>query len=161
MTRSPRAELAHNTALIEDPGQFARDHRAASWLFLCGEEFAAMDGGMSYADVEAAVDVSANIVSDPPRILDMDLARRQVAALDDLPRPTLVTCRTGARSSALIYLYEGLLSGESAEQVLARAESDGAPFVGSADCRVWVEQGLRELPDGSSRGSGPDGVETG
>ena len=84
-----------------------------------------MDGGMSYADVTAAVAVSANVVSDPPRILDMDLARRQVAALDDLPRPTLVTCRTGARSSALVYLYEGLHSGESAARVLARAESEG------------------------------------
>ncbi len=109
-----------------------------------------MDGGMSYADVQAAVDVSANVVSDPPRVLDMDLARRQVAALDDLPRPTLVTCRTGARSSALVYLYEGLRSGESAEQVLARAESDGAPFVHSAECRVWVEEGLRELPEGGA-----------
>ena len=104
-----------------------------------------MDGGMSYADVEAAVGVSANIVSDPPRTLDMDLARRQVDALDDLPRPTLVTCRTGPRSSALVYLYEGLHSGESAEQLLARAESDGAPFVGSEELRAWVEQGLREL----------------
>ena len=111
MTRPPRAQLAHNTALIADPAQFASEHRAASWLYLCAEEFAAMDGGMSYADVEAVVDVSANIVSDPPRILDMDLARRQVAALDNLPRPTLVTCRTGARSSALIFLYEGLDSG--------------------------------------------------
>jgi hypothetical protein len=125
MGRPPRAELAHNTALIADPAQFAREHHAASWLYLCGEEFAAMDGGMSYADVTAAVDVSANVVSDPPRILDMDLARRQVAALDDLPRPTLVTCRTGARSSALVYLYEGLHSGESAARVLARAESEG------------------------------------
>jgi len=148
MARSPQADLAHKTALIEDPAQFAREHRAASWLFLCGEEFAAMDGGMSYADVEAAVGVSANVVSDPPRTLDMDLARRQVAALDDLPRPTLVTCRTGPRSSALVYLYEGLHSGESAEQVLARAESDGAPFVGSAECRDWVQQGLRELSEG-------------
>ena len=138
-------ELAHNTALIADPAQFARDHGAASWLYLCGEEFAAMDGGMSYADVEAAVDVSANVVSDPPRTLDMDLARRQLAALEDLPRPTLVTCRTGARSSALIYLYEGLQSAESFEQVMARAEGDDAPFVRSDDCRVWVEQGLREL----------------
>jgi len=125
MARPPRAELAHNTELITDPALFAREHRAASWLYLCGEEFAAMDGGMSYADVTAAVDVSANVVSDPPRILDMDLARRQVAALDDLPRPTLVTCRTGARSSALVYLYEGLHSGESAARVLARAESEG------------------------------------
>jgi hypothetical protein len=158
MTQSPQGELAHNTALIADPAQFAREHRAASWLYLCGEEFAAMDGGMSYADVEAAVGVSANIVSDPPRILDMDLARRQVAALDDLPRPTLVTCRTGARSSALVYLYEALHSGESAEQVLARAESDGAPFVGSAECRVWLEHGLRELSEAGSRGSRTDGV---
>jgi hypothetical protein len=158
MARPPRAELAHNTALISDPAQFARENRAASWLYLCGEEFAAMDGGMSYADVEAAVDVSANVVSDPPRILDMDLAHRQLAALDDLPRPTLVTCRTGARSSALIYLYEGLRSGESFEQLMARAESDDAPFVRSDDCRVWVEQGLRELSDGSRRGPGTEGV---
>ena len=151
MARAPGAELAHNTALIADPARFAREHRAASWLYLCGEEFAAMDGGMAYADVEAAVDVSANIVSDPPRTLDMDLARRQVAALDELPRPTLVTCRTGGRSSALVYIYEGLRSGESAEQVLARAESDGAPFVHSAETRAWVEQGLRELAGDRSR----------
>jgi protein tyrosine phosphatase (PTP) superfamily phosphohydrolase (DUF442 family) len=75
----------------------------------------------------------------------MDLARRQLAALGDLPRPTLVTCRTGARSSALVYLYEGLHSGESSERVLARAENDGAPFVRSAECRVCVEQGLRAV----------------
>jgi hypothetical protein len=60
-----------------------------------------------------------------------------------------VTCRTRPRSSALVYLYEGLHSGESAEQVLARAERDGAPLAGSAECRTWVEQGLRELSAGS------------
>ena len=145
MPRPPRAELSYNAGLIADPAQFAREHQAASWLYLCGQEFAAMDGGMSYADVQAAVDVSANVVSDPPRSLDMDLARRQLAALDELPRPTMVTCRSGARSSALIHLYEGLRSGEPAEQVLARAEREGAPFVQSAECRAWVEQGLREL----------------
>src|SRR5690348_16595449 len=147
MARSPDAEFAHNTGLIADPAQFAREHRASSWLYLCGEEFAAMDGGMSYADVEAAVDISANVVSDPPRILDMDLARRQVAALDDLPRPTLVTCRTGPRSSALVYLYSGLRSGAAADDVLARAEADGAPFVGNEDLKAWVRQGLAELGD--------------
>ena len=145
MARPPHAELAHNAGLIADPAAFAKDHDAASWLYLCGEEFAAMEGGMSYADVQAAVEVSANVVSDPPRVLDMDLARRQLAALHELPRPTLVTCRTGGRSSALIYLYEGLQAGESAEQVLARAERDEAPFVQSPEARAWVEQGLREL----------------
>src|ERR1700693_260861 len=113
--------LTFNRGLIADPAAFARDAKAASWLFLCGEEFAAMEGGLSYADVEAAVPESANVVSDPPRVLDMDLARRQVAALDELPRPTLVTCGTGPRSSATIYLYAGLRAGASADEVLARA----------------------------------------
>src|SRR5207302_10423639 len=94
--------LTSNRGLIADPDGFARDAGAASWLYLCGEEFAAMEGGMSFADVRAAVGEAVNIVSDPPRVLDMDLARQHVAALDCLPRPTLVTCRTGPRSSAVI-----------------------------------------------------------
>ena len=134
--------------MIDDPEAFAREAGAASWLYLCGEEFASMEGGMSYADVQAAVPESANVVSDPPRVMDLELARRQVAALEGLPRPTLVTCRTGPRSSALVYLYAGLKSGASAEEVLARAEADGAPFVASDEYRAWVAQGLRELSSG-------------
>src|SRR5436190_3078088 len=101
-------DLTFNRGPVADPEGLARETSAASWLFLCGEEFAEMDGGMSYTDVEAAVPESANVVSDPPQVMDMDLARRQIAALDQLPRPTLVTCRTGPRSSALVYLYSGL-----------------------------------------------------
>ncbi|HUZ68084.1 MAG TPA: hypothetical protein VMU65_00090 [Candidatus Saccharimonadales bacterium] len=141
-------DLTSNRGLIADPVAFASDANAASWLFLCGEEFAAMEGGLSYADVEAAVPTSANIVSDPPRILDMDLARRHVAALDELPRPTLVTCRTGPRSSAVIYLYAGLRAGATADEVLSRAEADGAPFCAFEDLKAWVAQGLAELPEG-------------
>ena len=137
--------LGFNRGLISDPEAFARDAEAASWLYLCGEEFAAMEGGMSYASVEAAVPESVNVVSDPPRVLDMDLARRHVAALDQLPRPTLVTCRTGPRSSAVIYLYAGLRAGASADSVLARADLDEAPFAGSDELRAWVAQGLDEL----------------
>src|SRR5580765_1980843 len=125
------ADLTFNTKPIADPVAFARDANAASWLFLCGEEFAAMEGGMSYASVRAAVAESANIVSDPPRVLDMDIARRHVAALDQLPRPTRVTCRTGPRSSAVIYLYAGLKAGAAKDEVMARAVADGAPFVRS------------------------------
>ncbi len=139
------ADLSHNRGLIADPAAFAREAGAASWLFLCGDEFASMEGGMSYADVQAAVPESANVVSDPPRVMDMDLARRQVAALEQLPRPTLVTCRTGPRSSALIYLYAGLRAGAPAEDVLARAAEDGAPFCQSDELREWVAQGLEEL----------------
>lgn len=139
------ADLKFNRGPIADPSAFARDFRAESWLFLCGEEFAAMDGGMSYADVQKAVGESVNIVSDPPQVLDMDLARRQVAALDMLPRPTLVTCRAGPRSSALVYLYAGLKAGAAPDEVLARAEADHAPFSGFEDLKAWVVQGLAEL----------------
>jgi hypothetical protein len=138
-------DLKFNRGLIADPEAFACDANAASWLFLCGEEFGAMEGGMSYASVQAAVPESVSIVSDPPRILDMDLARQHVAALDQLPRPTLVTCRTGPRSSAVIYLYAGLKAGASADEVLARAEADDAPFSRSAELKAWVAQGLDEL----------------
>src|SRR5437764_1075403 len=95
---------------------------------MCGEEFAAMEGGMSYGQVQAAVAESVNIISDPPRVLDVDTVRPHLAALDRLPRPTLVTCRAGPRSSAVVYLYAGLKSGASADDVLARAEAGGAPF---------------------------------
>jgi protein tyrosine phosphatase (PTP) superfamily phosphohydrolase (DUF442 family) len=75
----------------------------------------------------------------------MDLARRQIEALEGLPRPTLVTCRTGPRSSALVYLYAGLRAGASADDVLSRAEEDEAPFCKSAELKAWVTQGLAEL----------------
>jgi len=52
---------------VADPEAFARDANAESWVFLCGEEFAAMDVGMSYAQVQAAVPQSTNIIADPPR----------------------------------------------------------------------------------------------
>ena len=138
-------DLTHNRGLIADPEAFARDKGAASWLYLCGDEFASVEGGMSYADVERSVPVSANVVSDPPTPLDLGLARRQIEALDGLPRPTLVTCRTGPRSSALIYLYAGLKAGASAEDVLARAEADEAPFAQSDELRAWVANGLEQL----------------
>ena len=86
-----------------------------------------------------------NLVADPPQSFDMDVARRGVAALDNLPRPTLVTCRTGPRSSALVYLYAGLRSGASANDVLARAEADGAPFADAEPLKAWLVEGLAEL----------------
>jgi hypothetical protein len=139
------ADMSHNRGLIADPTAYAKEAGAASWLYLCGEEFAEMEGGMSYADVEAAVPESENLIADPPRPFDMDVARRGVEALDRLPRPTLVTCRTGPRSSALVYLYSGLRAGASPDEVLARAEADGAPFVQAEPLKDWVVQGLSEL----------------
>ena len=138
-------DLAFNREAIADPETFARAAGAASWLFLCGEEFATMDGGILNAQVRAAVGESENIVSDPPVVLDFELARQHIAALDRLPRPTLVTCRTGPRSSAVAYLYAGLRAGASPEELLARADADGAPFAGVDALRAFVTEGLEEL----------------
>jgi len=138
-------DITFNRQPISDPAAFADDAKAASWLFLCGDEFAEMDIGMSFEQVQAAVAVSENIVSDPPVRFDLELAKQSLDALDRLPRPTLVTCRTGPRSSAVVYLYTGLKAGATADEVLARAEADGAPFVGSAELKGWVARGLDEL----------------
>jgi hypothetical protein len=59
----------------------------------------------------------------------------------------LVTCRVGPRSSALVYLYSGLRSGAPADEVLAQAEADDAPFVQIEALRDWVVQGLTELAE--------------
>ena len=107
-------------------------------------EFAA-EGGLSYEQVQQAIDVTANVPSDPPRDLDLDIARAQIAALDELPRPTLVTCRAGPRSSATVYLYAGLQAGATADEVLARADDDGAPFAAHEAYRAWVTEGLTQL----------------
>jgi hypothetical protein len=137
--------MTYNRGRIEHPAAFAGEHGAAAWLFLCGEEFASMEGGMSYEQVRAAVPESANVVSDPPVVLDMELARTQIAALEGLPRPALVTCRTGPRSSALVYLYAGLKDGTPADEVLRQAEEAEAPFAQSDELKGWVRQGLTEL----------------
>jgi protein tyrosine phosphatase (PTP) superfamily phosphohydrolase (DUF442 family) len=142
--RAP-SDITFNRGPIADPEAFARDAGAKSWLFLCGDDWAANEQGMSYAHVQAAVPESENIVADPPEPFDMNAARTILAAIDRLPRPTLVTCRVGPRSSAAVYLYAGLQSGASAEEVLAQADADGAPFAGTDAYREFVTQGLEEF----------------
>jgi hypothetical protein len=139
------SDLTFNRGLIADPAGFARNADAASWLYLCGDQFATVEGGMSYESVQQAVAESERIVSDPPTPFDLELAREHIAALDRLPRPTLVTCRTGPRSSAVVYLYAGLQAGATADEVLARAEADDAPFYASDELKAWVVRGLAEL----------------
>jgi hypothetical protein len=138
-------DLMFNTQKIAAPAEFARERNAASWLYLNGSEFNSMEGGMSYVQVQAAVPRSMNVVTDPPRVLDLDLARQHVAALDDLPRPTLITCRAGPRSSAVTYMYAGLRSGAAPEDVIAAAEADGAPFCKFDDYKQWVVDSITAL----------------
>ena len=142
------SDLTYNQALIDDPMAFAREAGVVSWLYIVGEEFASMPGGMSYDQVRQAVPHSARVISDPPRILDLDLARQHVAALDALPRPTLVSCRTGPRASAVAYMYAGLKAGSTPTEVIETAEQDGAPFCAFEDYKEWVRTAIEALRGG-------------
>lgn len=139
------ADLGFNRGRVEDPLALAQEFDAKSWLCLTGEEFAQMEGGMSFAQVEDAVEHAANIVSDPPVELTVDLVRQHVVALDELPRPTLVTCRMGPRASVSVYVYAGLKAGATPDEVLARADADGAPFAETEQYRDIVRRSLEEL----------------
>ncbi len=139
------ADLSYNRGLIDDPRAYARERGVQSWLFLVGDEFGAMPGGMSWSQVQESVHTSARVVSDPPRELTLDLARQHVAALDALPRPTLVSCRTGPRGSAVAYLYAGLRQGATYEEVLRAAARDQAPFCASAEIKEWLRTSLEAL----------------
>ena len=137
--------LKYNRAPIQDPTAYAKESGSSSWLFLVGEEFASMRGGMSYAQVKQAVLHSDCVVSDPPRVLNLDLARQHVEALERLPRPTLISCRSGPRASAVAYMYAGLKLGAKYEEVLAAAEHDNAPFFAFAEYKEWVRSSMDSL----------------
>jgi len=138
-------DLMFNRAKIADPLAYPKELGAKSWLYINGDEFASMPGGMSYAQVQQAVEHSARVISDPPRVLDLELAKQHVKALDELPRPTLVSCRAGPRSSAVVYMYAGLKAGADPEDVIHAAQQDAAPFCAFEEYKEWVRSSMRSL----------------
>jgi protein tyrosine phosphatase (PTP) superfamily phosphohydrolase (DUF442 family) len=139
------ADLMFNRAKIADPLSYPKELGAKSWLYIVGDEFASMPGGMSYEQVQQAVDHYARVISDPPRVLNLDLAKQHVKALDELPRPTLVSCRAGPRSSAVVYMYAGLKAGADPEDVIRAAEQDAAPFCAFEEYKEWVRSSMKSL----------------
>ena len=137
--------LRYNRGLIQNPATYLKNAGCNSWLYLVGEEFAKMEGGMSYDQVQAAIPHSVNVISDPPLVLNLELARQHVKALDLLPRPTLISCRTGPRASAVAYMYSGLKFGADPDEVLAMAENDQAPFVQFEAYKEWVRSSIESL----------------
>jgi len=139
------ANLKYNRAPITNPTAYAKETGSTSWLFLVGDEFASMPNGMSYAQVQEAVPHSARVVSDPPRVLNLDLAQQHFEALEKLPRPTLITCRSGLRASAVAYMYAGLKHGVKYEDVIAAAEHDNAQFCAHEEYKEWVRSSMETL----------------
>ncbi len=139
------SDLKFNRGPIENPENYLNESGCVSWLCLVGEEFAEMQGGMSFDQVQKATPDAINVVSDPPRTLNLELARQHVEALDNLPRPTLVSCRTGPRASAVAYMYAGLKENADPEAVLKAAEDDEAPFMKFEDYKDWVRKSIETL----------------
>jgi len=139
------ADLMFNRGQIQDPDAYVKERSAASWLFLVGDEFAAMPGGMSYEQVQHASRIAGRVISDPPRVMNLDLAKQHVEALDNLPRPTLISCRTGPRASAVAYMYAGLKHGADPDDVISAAERDNAPFASNAELKEWVRASMAAL----------------
>ena len=148
-------DLRFNRGLIKDPADYIKEVGCASWLYLAGEEFAKMEGGISYNQVQQATPNSINLISDPPKVLNLDLAKQHVEALDSLPRPTLISCRTGPRAAAVAYMYSGLRSGANPADVLAKAEMDQAPFIQFEEYKTWVRSSMEALrPTAEQTGTG-------
>lgn len=139
------AELKYNRGPVEDPSAFIGDSGCASWLLLTGEEFASMPSGISYDQVRAAISPSRNIVSDPPRVLNVELGREHLKALDELPRPTMITCRVGPRASAVAYMYSGVKLSRDPDEVIAAAERENAPFCQFDEYKAWVRTCIQTL----------------
>ena len=138
-------DLKYNNGFIQHPESYLEERGCTSWLFLIGEEFSHMENGMSYEQVQEATEFSANVISDPPRTLNLELAHQHVKALDDLPRPTLISCRTGPRASAVAYMYSGLKQDADPDEVIAQAEKDEAPFTKSEEYKEWVRSSIEAL----------------
>jgi len=145
-------DLIYNTGLITDPGTYFKESTCESWLCLTGEEFAKMENGMSFKQVQATTPFSINVVSDPPLTLNSDLAKQHVKALNSLPRPTLISCRTGPRASAVAYMYAGLKLRADPDEVIAMAEQNNAPFTKFDDYKDWVRTSLETLHGESNQG---------
>jgi len=138
-------DLKYNNGFIKNPTAYLKDRGCMSWLYLVGEEFSKMENGMSYEEVQEATPYSVNVISDPPLTLNLDLAAQHLTALDSLPRPTLISCRTGPRASAVAYMYSGLKLGAEPDEVIAAAEKDNAPFTKIEEYKNWVRSSIKSL----------------
>lgn len=60
-----------------------------------------------------------------PEDLSDELADRVLQTIDDLPRPTLIHCKSGLRSGAMALMYVATGQGMTADEALAMAKQQG------------------------------------
>jgi hypothetical protein len=78
--------------------------------------------------------------------LSLPLADSLCRALDDLPRPTLVTCMSGARATAVSRMYLARRRGVGAEEVIEAAEEKKEAWLKNAKLVAWMRKCLNGPP---------------
>ena len=59
-------------------------------------------------------------------------------ALDSLPRPALVMCKSSRRAGAVLSAYRAVRAGQTAATALEQAAEQGLSFTGVAGLADWV-----------------------
>lgn len=102
--------------------------------------FEAVQASFPAGAIKVALDVSRDAYKVDG---DSTLAAAQeykafAAALDSLPRPTVIICKTARRASAVVAAYEGVKGRNSVDEVLSRASAQDLKFLGHEGLKKWV-----------------------
>ena len=119
----------------------------ASCLYLCPDIDGDSGAPNGFADVKAVFKSAAQtplLLSSPafqPGAAPEDCLEAfapYAMALDSLPRPTLVMCKSSRRAGAVLSAYRAVKAGLTADAALAQAGELGLTFTGVAGLSAWV-----------------------
>ena len=119
----------------------------ASCLYLCPDVDGDSGAPNGFADVKAAFKSAAHtplLLSSPafqPGAASeacLEAFAPYAMALDSLPRPTLVMCKSSRRAGAVLSAYRAVKAGLTADAALAQAGELGLSFTGVAGLASWM-----------------------
>jgi sulfur dioxygenase len=118
----------------------ASSHR--SWLYLCPDvdPDVGVEGG-----IETLRNSGIQVAHVPFTTSALNLQKTDeiVNVLDQLPRPTVISCRSSLRAGACLALYRGVKSPEiPIEEIIANARAENLTFTNNANVVNWVTAGI-------------------
>lgn len=120
--------------------------KAKGWLSLIPRDRYKPENGSAPTDpVSLSPSVSFGdtaFISVEVDALSLPLADSLCRSLDDLPRPTLVSCMSGSRATAVSRMYLARSRGVGAEEVISVAEKKNEPWAKNAKLVAWIKECL-------------------
>jgi sulfur dioxygenase len=120
----------------------------ASCLYLCTDSTEDLGAPAGFADIQTAFKEAQHIPFAPsaasfqPGATYFDCQDAYSSferALDRLPRPTVIVCKSARRAGAVLTAYKGAKEGGGAEKAMSFAKDQGLSFVGAAGLAAWVQ----------------------